>query len=457
MASEAAPQTRRGVGQLWSLECNHRLGPRLAKGALAHSPKQLKCWNTTPMNCRYCKQPLEDKFVDLLDSPPSNAFLTIEQLNEPELYYPLVVYVCHHCHLVQIDELKKATEIFDGHYAYFSSYSRSWVLHARRYVEYMIERFGYDQNSFVIEVASNDGYLLQHFKDRGVPVLGIEPTQNTANAASVKGIPTIVDYFGSRLANELQIRCQEADLLIGNNVLAHVPDIGDFIEGFKVALRRNGVITMEFPHLLRLVENCEFDTIYHEHYSYLSLTTVKRILDAHALELFDVQELPTHGGSLRIFARHKKDRSKCVLPSVQVMLDQEEAAGMTSREFYRGFQSRVDQIKFDVLGFLLEQNREGKCVAGYGAAAKGNTLLNYCGVKGTDLIRFVVDASPIKQGKFLPGSHIPVCSEERIRAERPDFIIILPWNLREEIMEQLAYVRDWGCRFVVCIPKLEIF
>jgi 2-polyprenyl-3-methyl-5-hydroxy-6-metoxy-1,4-benzoquinol methylase len=409
------------------------------------------------MNCRFCKLQVEDVFVDLVAAPPSNSFLNADQLDQPETYYPLRVYACHECHLVQIDESKKATEIFNNAYAYFSSYSKSWVEHARRYTEYMINRFGYDQDSLVIEVASNDGYLLQHFKHRGVPVLGIEPTQNTANAASLKEIPTVVEYFGSRFAQQLEAQGRKGNLLIGNNVLAHVPDIDDFVKGFKVALQENGVITMEFPHLLRLVEKCEFDTIYHEHYSYLSLTTVKRIFEAHALELFDVQELASHGGSLRIFARHREDLSKPALPSVQAVLEQEQAAGMGTRKFYREFQGRVDAIKCQVLSFLMEQKLAGKKVIGYGAAAKGNTLLNYCGVKGTDFLAYVVDASPAKQGKYLPGSHIPVFDESRIRSDQPDCIVILAWNLRDEIANHLAYVREWGCRFAVFIPQLEVF
>jgi 2-polyprenyl-3-methyl-5-hydroxy-6-metoxy-1,4-benzoquinol methylase len=409
------------------------------------------------MNCRFCKEPLEEKLVEMVNAPPSNSFLTGEALNEPEVFYPLTVYVCQECYLVQIEEQKKAREIFNSSYAYFSSYSTSWVEHARRYADYMVQRFGYNQDSLVIEVASNDGYLLQHFKNLGVPVLGIEPTQNTANAASLRGVPTIIDYFGCRVGQVLRERRQKGNLLIANNVLAHVPDIDDFVEGFKLALRKGGVITMEFPHLVRLVEKCEFDTIYHEHYSYLSLTTVKRIFEAHALEIFDVQELPTHGGSLRIFAKHSKDRNKALWPSVQAVLDQEEAVGIKTREYYRDFRRRVDEIKYQVLTFLIEQKRAGQRVIGYGAAAKGNTLLNYCGIKGTDLIEYVVDASPAKQGCFLPGSHIPVCREERIRADRPDYIIIFPWNLRDEIVAQLDYVREWGCRFVICIPRLEIF
>ena len=409
------------------------------------------------MNCRFCKEPLTHKFVDLINCPPSNSFLSFEQLNEPESYYPLTIYACSKCYLVQVDEYKKAQEIFNSDYVYFSSYSKSWVTHARDYVEDMIERFKYNENSFVIEIASNDGYLLQHFRDRGVPVLGIEPTKNTANVAILKGIPTITEYFGSTFAKKLKQQRQKGNLLIGNNVLAHVPDIDDFVEGLKIALRRDGVVTMEFPHILRLVEDCQFDTIYHEHYSYLSFTTVKAVFEAHALEMFDVQEMPTHGGSLRIFAKHKKDSNKKILPSVKAMLAKEEAAGITTSEYYRNFQSRVDEIKNGMLAFLLEKHKAGQKVIGYGAAAKGNTLLNYAGIKGDDLIKFVVDAAPSKVGKYLPGSHIPVFDETKIREYQPDFIIILPWNLKEEIMEQLAYVSEWGCKFVTFIPDVQTY
>ncbi|HEX6890661.1 MAG TPA: class I SAM-dependent methyltransferase [Chryseolinea sp.] len=409
------------------------------------------------MNCRFCKEPLTHKFVDLINCPPSNSFLSLEQLNEPEIYYPLTIYACSNCHLVQLDEYKKPEEIFNSDYVYFSSYSKSWVQHARHYVEDMIERFKYNENSFVIEIASNDGYLLQHFRDRGVPVLGIEPTKNTANVAILKGIPTISEYFGSAFAKKLKQQRQKGNLLIGNNVLAHVPDIDDFVEGLKLALRRDGVVTMEFPHILRLVEDCQFDTIYHEHYSYLSFTTVKKVFEAHDLDMFDVQEMPTHGGSLRIFAKHKKDTNKKILPSVNAMLAKEEAAGITTSEYYRNFQTGVDAIKNDLLAFLLEKHKAGQKVIGYGAAAKGNTLLNYAGIKGDALIKFVVDAAPSKQGKYLPGSHIPVFDESKIREYKPDFIIILPWNLKEEIMEQLAYVNEWGCKFVTFVPGVQIY
>jgi 2-polyprenyl-3-methyl-5-hydroxy-6-metoxy-1,4-benzoquinol methylase len=409
------------------------------------------------MNCRFCKKALTTKFVDLINCPPSNSFLSAEELNEPECYYPLTIYVCDECHLVQIDEYKKAREIFNNDYVYFSSYSKSWVEHARRYAVNMVDRFHFDENSLVVEIASNDGYLLQHFKNKGIPVLGIEPTRNTANVAIMKGIPTITEYFTTEFALKLNQRRQKADLLVGNNVLAHVPDIDDFVQGLKTALHHDGVITMEFPHLLRLVEDCQFDTIYHEHFSYLSFTTVKKIFEAHGLEMFDVEEQPTHGGSLRIFAKHSDDSSKSISTRVQNMLDKESRAGITMLAYYQNFQERVNAIKYKFLEFLVEKKNEGKAVAGYGAAAKGNTFLNYAGIKGDDLIQYVVDAAPSKQGKFLPGSHIPVCSEQKIRETRPDYIVIFPWNLKEEIMEQLSYVSEWNCEFVVFVPETQIY
>ena len=409
------------------------------------------------MNCRFCKTSLATKFVDLVNCPPSNEFLSQDRLNQPENYYPLTIYVCDSCYLVQVDEYKKAKEIFNSQYAYFSSYSKSWVEHARRYAENMIDRFNFNEETLVVEIASNDGYLLQHFRNKGIPVLGIEPAINTANVAIKKGIPTITEYFSTEFAQKLALRRQKANLLIGNNVLAHVPDIDDFIQGLKTALNAGGVITMEFPHLLRLVEDCQFDTIYHEHYSYLSFTTVKKIFESHGLEMFDVEELPTHGGSLRIFAKHEGDHSKVISQRVDKMLEKESRAGVTTLSYYQNFQERVNSIKYKLLEFLIDKKNSGKHVAGYGAAAKGNTLLNYAGIKGDDLIKYVVDAAPSKQGKFLPGSHIPVCSEDRIRATRPDYIIIFPWNLKEEIMHQLSYVSEWNCEFVVFVPDTKVF
>lgn len=409
------------------------------------------------MYCRFCKSPVTNKFAELVSSPPSNAFLTREQLNEPEVYFPLTIYACSKCHLVQVEEYKKAREIFDTGYVYFSSYSTSWVAHAKRYVDSMMERFGYNQNSLVIEIASNDGYLLQHFKNLDVPVLGVEPTKNTALVAEQKGIPSITEYFTAEFARELVKQGKQADLALGNNVLAHVPDINDFVEGLKIILKPGGVVTMEFPHLLRLVEECQFDTIYHEHFSYLSFTTVQKIFAAHGLELFDVLEQPTHGGSLRIFAKHADDTTKNITPNVAGMLKKEEEAGMLTSEYYRNFQQRVDVIKISFLKFLLDAKLAGKSVVGYGAAAKGNTLINYAGVKGNDLIQYVVDAAPSKQDKFLPGSHIPVFNPSKIRETKPDYVIIFPWNLKEEIVEQLSFVSEWEGKFVVFVPELHVY
>jgi hypothetical protein len=410
------------------------------------------------MNCRFCNSELRHIFVDLDYAPISNAMLTKKQLNEPELYFPLKIFVCDSCRLVQIDEMKKADQIFDADYTYFSSYSSSWLQHAKRYVEMMVERFGFSSDSQVIEIASNDGYLLQYFKEAGVPVLGIEPTANTAEVAVEKGIPTIVEFFSTTFAQkQLVEQGIKGDLILGNNVLAHVPDINDFVGGMKTALNDKGVITMEFPHLLKLVEECQFDTIYHEHFSYLSFYTVNKIFNAHGLELFDVEQLRTHGGSLRIFAKHAADTSKTVSSNVQELLDAELKTGVTNSNYYADFQGRVDEIKYSALEFLIEQKRAGKKVAAYGAASKGNTFLNYCGIKGSDLISFVVDASPHKQNKYLPGSHIAVVSEEQIRELKPDYVIIFPWNLTTEISSQLDYIREWGGKFVVFIPELREF
>jgi SAM-dependent methyltransferase len=396
--------------------------------------------------------------VDLITCPPSNSMLGQEQLNEPEVYYPLKIYVCGNCFLVQVDEIKKAEEIFDSGYTYFSSYSTSWLAHAKKYVDMMMKRFGLGERSQVIEVASNDGYLLQYFQEYHVPVLGIDPTANTAAVAKQKGIETIVDFFGSDFAQgKLINQGIKGSLILGNNVLAHVPDINDFVWGLKIALKEDGIITMEFPHLLKLVEECQFDTIYHEHFSYLSFFVVKRIFEQFDLEMFDVEEIPTHGGSLRIFAKHAADKSKEISSNVADLLQKEEKMGMRTMDYYLNFQGRVDNIKYDVWDFLLQRKKEGKAVIGYGAAAKGNTLFNYCGIKGIDLIEFAVDASPYKQNKFLPGSRIPVLGLESIEKCKPDYVIILPWNLTEEISGQLGYIREWGGKFVVFIPQMKIF
>lgn len=407
------------------------------------------------MNCRFCRHKLDHEFIDLVNAPPSNAFLTAEQLNEPEVFYPLRLYVCDHCFLVQIDEYKNSQEIFSDNYVYFSSFSKSWLEHARRYVEMITAHLGLNHESFVVEIAANDGYLLQYFKEKDIPCLGIEPAAATAEEARKKGIKVITEFFGVALADKLAKQGRQADLIVGNNVLAHVPDINGFVAGLKIALKHNGVITLEFPHLMQLVEQNQFDTIYHEHFSYLSFHTVGSVFKAHGLTLFDVEEIPTHGGSLRIYAKHQQDRSRPVLPNVRSLLDKESAAGMTGLSYYRDFQNKADQVKHALLSFLIEQKGQGKKVVAYGAAAKGNTLLNYCGVK-KDLVPFVVDASPHKQGKYLPGSHIAVVREAEIEKNRPDFVLILPWNIKDEIMKQLAYIRQWGGKFVVPIPELRV-
>lgn len=394
-------------------------------------------------------------FIDLINSPASNSFLTSEELNEPEIFYPLKVYTCHNCFLVQVDEYKKSDDIFNNQYLYFSSYSTSWLKHAEAYTNMMIDKFSYNTSSQVIEVASNDGYLLQYFRQKNIPVLGIEPTANTAEVAISKGIESVVDFFGVRLAKSLAAKNIKADLLLGNNVLAHVPDILDFVGGMKVILKDTGVVTMEFPHLMQLVDNNQFDTIYHEHFSYLSFTTVKQIFESQGLELFDVDEIPTHGGSLRIYAKHKEDGSKTISPNVAALLKKEAVKGMSGLAYYDNFQQKAFNVKVNLVEFLLSQKKENKKVAAYGAAAKGNTLLNFCGVKN-DIIDFVVDANPNKQNKFLPASHIPVLNEEHLKNQKPDFVIILPWNLKEEVMSQLSYIRNWGGKFVIPIPELQV-
>ena len=407
------------------------------------------------MQCRYCNTKLTHQFIDLINSPASNSFLSKEQLNEPETYYPLKVYTCHQCFLVQVDEYKKSAAIFDSNYVYFSSYSISWLQHAAAYTQMMIKRFGYNSSSLVIEVASNDGYLLQYFHKNNIPVLGIEPTANTAAVAKEKGIESVVDFFGVALAKQLVAQHKKADLLLGNNVLAHVPDIMDFVAGIKIILKDEGVVTMEFPHLMQLVDNNQFDTIYHEHFSYLSFNTVQQIFAVQGLQMFDVEEILTHGGSLRIFAKHAADISKTISPNVAALLQKELDKGMNTMAYYDGFQQKAFTVKLQVLDFLITQKKAGKMVAAYGAAAKGNTLLNYCGVKA-DLIDFVVDANPHKQNKFMPSSHIPVMNEDYLKVAKPDFVIILPWNLKEEITQQLAYIQEWGGKFVVPIPTLQI-
>jgi hypothetical protein len=373
------------------------------------------------MNCRFCKAPLEHVFIDLNNSPASNSFLSKEQLNEPEIFYPLKVYTCTKCFLVQVDEYKKSDAIFDKDYVYFSSYSKDWLAHSNAYTKKMANRFGLSPESLVIEIASNDGYLLQYFKEKNIPVLGIEPTANTAKVAMDKGIETVVDFVG----------------------------------GMKIVLKDNGIITMEFPHLVQLINNNQFDTIYHEHFSYLSFYTVKQIFESAGLKLFDVEELPTHGGSLRIYATHAENNRQLSTENVQALLNKEFNCGINKIEYYNGFTQKAFKAKIQLLEFLIEKKKQNKKVVAYGAAAKGNTLLNYCGVKN-DLIDFVVDANPHKQNKFLPASHIPVINESEIKKTRPEFVIILPWNLKSEITKQLSYIKDWDGKFVIPIPELEI-
>lgn len=407
------------------------------------------------MKCRFCNNELTIEFLDLVNSPPSNEFLTEEQLFDTELFYPLKLYVCENCFLVQLDEYKKSIEIFHDSYLYYSSFSKSWLQHSKNFTEMIIKRFNLNADSYVIEIGCNDGYLLQYFKKWNIPCLGIEPSKNTAKIAEAKGINVIEDYFSEFFAKKLAFQNIKGDLLIGNNVLAHQPNINDFIRGLKVILKDDGVITMEFPHIMHLIEGNQFDTIYHEHYSYLSFLTVKFIFECYDFEIFDVDQLNTHGGSLRIYIKHKEDKSKEISNKVKNLLEFEISKEMNNISYYKDFQDKANKVKYDFLQFLIQQKLNGKKVAAYGAAAKGNTLLNYCGIK-KDLIKFVVDISPYKQGRFLPGSHIPIVTEDKIKEYKPDFIVILPWNIKNEIIEQLKYIREWGAKFVIAIPNLYI-
>lgn len=405
--------------------------------------------------CRFCGTPLEHSLADLGVSPVSNAFLKADQLDRMEPFYPLHVFVCRSCHLAQLEQFESPDRIFNDEYAYFSSFSESWLAHARRYVDAMSSRLSLGADSFVVEIASNDGYLLQYFVARGIPVLGIEPAANCAEAARGKGVESLVKFFGRDTAAEVAGTRRKADLLLGNNVLAHVPDLNDFVAGMKVLLSDRGVITMEFPHLLSLMRENQFDTIYHEHFSYFSMLTVARVFAAHGLRVFDVERLPTHGGSLRIFACHQDNAAQPDQPAVAALVAEERAAGLDRMETYAAFDEQVKTIKRDLLEFLIRAKREGKRVVGYGAPAKGNTLLNYCGVR-TDFIDYTVDRSPHKQGMYLPGVRIPIHAPERIFETRPDYVLILPWNLRDEITQQMAGIRAWGGRFVVPIPRVEV-
>ena len=405
--------------------------------------------------CRFCRSALQHTFVDLGMSPLCQTHIESHQLNRMEPFYPLHAFVCEKCFLVQLDQYVASEAIF-SEYAYFSSYSDSWVQHAKTYAEKMVSRFGVNPRSLVVEIASNDGYLLQHFVRMNIPVLGIEPAANIASVAMEKGIPSIVKFFGVQSAREVAAEKGKADLLLGNNVLAHVPDLNDFVAGMKILLKPDGVITMEFPHLMRLMQESQFDTIYHEHFSYFSFTTVEKIFAAHGLTLFDVEELPTHGGSLRIYARHSADTGKPVSEHVTGLRSREAAAGFTRLETYFEFSEKVKETKRAILDFLIRAKREGKKIAGYGAPGKGNTLLNYCGIR-TDFLDYTVDRNPYKQGKYTPGTRIPIYSPEKIKETKPDYIFILPWNLKDEIMSQVGYIRDWGGRFVVPIPEVRVY
>ena len=409
--------------------------------------------HTPAPSCRFCEKALVHTFCNLGMSPPSNAYLTEDSLRYAETFFPLHAMVCDGCKLVQLEQFQAPSEIFSD-YAYFSSYSESWLRHAKAYVEKMTSRLDLNEKNQVVEIASNDGYLLQYFQQKGIPVLGIEPAGNVAEVAVAKGIDTVVAFFGVKTAEKLVADGTKADLLLGNNVLAHVPDINDFVKGMAVLLAEDGTLTMEFPHLLKLMLFNQFDTIYHEHFSYLSLHTVQIIFAAHGLTIFDVDEIPTHGGSLRIYGKHA-ELSPAQSANATKVLNDEKEAGLCETETYTQFQRTVQETKRALLSFLIDAKNNGLSIVGYGAAAKGNTLLNYCGVR-EDFIDYVVDKSPHKQGHFLPGTHIPICSPERILETKPDYVLILPWNIQEEVIEQMGSIRAWGGRFVVPIPTVKV-
>ena len=405
--------------------------------------------------CRFCDAPLRTTFVDLGASPLANSFLEPVQLQRMEPFFPLHAYICDRCLFVQLEELESPEAIFRD-YAYFSSYSDTFLAHAKAYCEAVSERFTIDERSRVVEIASNDGYLLRNFVEAGVPVLGIDPAANVARVAVGNGVPTMVEFFGEALARKLRDGEKGADLIVANNVLAHVPDLHDFVEGIRILLRPGGVMTVEFPHLMRLLEENQFDTIYHEHFSYFSFLTAERILAKHGIVVFDVEEIDTHGGSLRVYGRHDEDGSKPVGPRVEELRTREISKGLDRIETYLCFADRVAHTQREFLALLIDQKNQGKSMVAYGAAAKGNTLLNYCGI-GTDFFDYIVDRSPHKQGLFLPGSRIPILAPERIRETRPDYVVILAWNLKDEVMESLRDVRGWGGRFVVPIPRIQVF
>ena len=406
------------------------------------------------MNCRHCGAPLERIFLDLGFAPSANAYLSVQDLTLPESYYPLRLKVCEHCWLVQTDDYAQAGELFSNDYAYFSSVSQSWLDHATRYARMITARLGLGKQSFVIEIAANDGYLLKNFVATGIPCLGIEPTASTAAAAESLGIPILREFFNKSLAERLATEGKQADLIAGNNVYAHVPDINDFTSGLKVALKPGGTVTLELPHLMRLIEHAQFDTVYHEHFSYFSLHCVNSIFTSVGLRVWDVEALPTHGGSLRVYGCHAHN-ARATTPAVTHLLEEEARRGLRDLATYRDFQTRADQVKNDLAAFLIEQRRAGKSVAAYGAAAKGNTLMNYAGIT-PDLLPYVCDAAPSKQGKFLPGTHIPILSPSVLRERQPDVVLILPWNIANEVMSQHGYIREWGGKFAVAVPNLRI-
>jgi len=407
------------------------------------------------MKCRHCGITLTHTFIDLGSSPPSNAYLTEQTMGQPEKWFPLRVMVCDRCWTVQTQDFVGAGEMFSEEYAYFSSFSNSWLAHAKNYVEKMVQRFSLNSESLVVEIAANDGYLLQYVKERAIPCYGIEPTHGTAQAARKKDIEIIEEFFSAAKAKALAGQGRRADLTVANNVLAHVPDINDFVKGFSILLKSNGIATFEFPHLLNLVELNQFDTIYHEHYSYLSLTAVQSIFEANGLTIFDVEEIPTHGGSLRLFAQSSDTGQQPVEESVTALQEKEDQSGLKTLDFYIGFQKKAEKIKMDLLLFLVEARQKGKKVIAYGAAAKGNTMMNFVGVR-PDLISYVVDKNPAKQGKYMPGSRIPIFDEDHLKSDNPDYVLILPWNLKNEVMAQLEYVRPKGGRFVTAVPELVV-
>ncbi len=407
------------------------------------------------MKCRHCNTELTLSLIDLGSAPPSNAYLTDQTLHTPEKWFPLRVLVCEKCWLVQTEDFAQADELFDEEYAYFSSFSTSWLQHAEQYVKDMTKRFSLNENSHVVEVAANDGYLLQYVKERNIPCTGIEPTTSTATAAREKDIPIVEEFFGIKLAQQLAEQGKEADLTVANNVLAHVPDINDFVFGFTILLKPNGVATFEFPHLLRLINENQFDTIYHEHFSYLSLTALETIFKKNGLQIFDVEECSTHGGSLRIFSQRSDTGTHAVTEQITELRKRETDEGMNSSDFYKGFQKKADVVKDSLLNFLIKAKRDSKRVVAYGAAAKGNTLLNYAGIR-PDLLSYVVDKNPSKQNKYMPGSRIPIKGEEYLKDDRPDYVVILPWNLKNEVMGQLNYIKENSGKFVIVVPELEI-